>query len=82
MLYVHPGAAGQGTGTMLADALERLAAGRGSEEITVEASDAALGFFEKRGYTARTRNTVSLGGEWLANTTMSKTLTPQKGTLQ
>jgi len=25
---------------------------------------------------------VSLGGEWLANTTMSKTLSPQKGTLQ
>jgi putative acetyltransferase len=82
MLYVHPGAAGQGVGAMLADALERLAAGRGSKELTVEASDTARGFFEHRGYSARTRNTVALGGEWLANTTMSKTLTPPTGTLQ
>ncbi len=82
LLYVHPEAAGQGAGTMLADALEKLAAGRGSKELTVEASDSARGFFEKRGFVARTRNTVSLGGEWLANTTMSKTLPPQKGTLQ
>ncbi|HTV37925.1 MAG TPA: GNAT family N-acetyltransferase, partial [Xanthobacteraceae bacterium] len=82
MLYVHPGAAGQGAGAMLADALEKLAAGRGSKELTVEASDTARSFFERRGYSARTRNTVSLGGEWLANTTMSKSLAPQKGTLQ
>ena len=82
MLYVHPGAAGQGAGAMLADALEKLAAGRGSKELTVEASDTARSFFDRRGYSARTRNTVSLGGEWLANTTMSKSLAPQKGTLQ
>jgi len=82
MLYVHPIAAGQGAGAMLADALEKLAAARGSKEISVEASDSARGFFEKRGFVARTRNTVSLAGEWLANTTMSKTLSPQKGTLQ
>jgi putative acetyltransferase len=82
MLYVHPAAAGQGAGAMLADALEKLAAGRGSTELTVDASDSARGFFEKRGFVARTRNTVALGGEWLANTTMSKTLSPQKGTLQ
>jgi len=82
MLYVHPAAAGQGAGAMLADALEKLAAGRGSTELTVDASDTARGFFEKRGFTARTRNTVALGGEWLANTTMTKTLPPQKGTLQ
>jgi len=82
MLYVHPAAAGQGAGAMLADALEKLAAGRGSAELTVDASDSARGFFEKRGFAARTRNTVALGGEWLANTTMTKTLSPQKGTLQ
>ena len=82
MLYVHPAAAGQGAGAMLADALERLAASRGSTELTVEASDSARGFFEKRGFVARTRNTVPLGGEWFANTTMSKTLAPQTGTLQ
>jgi putative acetyltransferase len=74
MLYVHPAAAGQGAGTMLCDALEKLAAARGSKELSVDASDAARGFFEKRGFVARTRNTVSLAGEWLANTTMVKSL--------
>jgi len=74
MLYVHPVAAGQGAGAMLCDALEKLAAARGSKELTVEASDTARGFFEKRGFKAQQRNTVSLAGEWLANTTMSKPL--------
>jgi len=74
MLYVHPTAAGQGAGAMLCDALEKLAAARGSKELTVDASDAARGFFEKRGFSAQSRNTVSLGGEWLANTTMTKPL--------
>ena len=75
MLYVHPAAAGQGAGAMLADALEKLAAARGTKELTVDASDAARGFFEKRGFSAQSRNTVSLGDEWLANTTMTKPLT-------
>ena len=74
MLYVHPAAAGQGAGAMLCDALEKLAAARGAKEITVDASDAARGFFEKRGFSAQSRNTVSLGDEWLANTTMTKPL--------
>jgi len=74
MLYVHPAAAGQGAGAMLCDALEKLAAARGSKEITVDASDAARGFFDKRGFSAQSRNTVSLGDEWLANTTMTKPL--------
>ena len=75
MLYVHPAAAGQGAGGMLIDALEKLAAGRGTKELSVEASDTARGFFEKRGFTAKTRNTVFRAGEWLANTTMVKPLT-------
>ena len=75
MLYVHPAAAGQGAGAMLCDALEKLAAARGGKEISVDASDAARGFFEKRGFSAQSRNTVSLGDEWLANTTMTKPLT-------
>ena len=74
MLYVHPAAAGQGAAAMLCDALEKLAAARGAKELTVEASDTASGFFEKRGFSARTRNTVTLGGEWFANTTMTKPL--------
>jgi putative acetyltransferase len=74
MLYVHPAAAGQGAGAMLCDALEKLAAARGSKELLVEASDTARGFFERRGFTAQSRNTVLRAGEWLANTTMTKPL--------
>jgi putative acetyltransferase len=74
MLYVHPGAAGQGVGSMLADALEKLAGGRGANALTVDASDNAQEFFTKRGYVAKQRNSVTVNGEWLANTTMQKTL--------
>jgi putative acetyltransferase len=79
MLYVHPVAAGQGAGAMLCDALERLAAARGTKELTVDASDSARDFFERRGFVAKTRNTVSVGGEWLANTTMVKPLAAPPG---
>jgi len=74
MLYVHPAATGQGVGAMLCDALEKLAAVHGTSELSVDASDSARGFFERRGFSAKTRNTVALGGEWLANTTMVKPL--------
>ncbi len=74
MLYVNPAAAGQGAGAMLCDALEKLAGARGIKEITVEASDTARGFFDKRGFVARTRNSISVAGEWIANTTMTKSL--------
>jgi putative acetyltransferase len=74
MLYVHPGAAGQGVASMLCDALEKLAGGRGAKSLTVDASDNAVEFFAKRGYVAKQRNTVTVNGEWLANTTMQKTL--------
>ena len=72
MLYVHPAAAGQGAATMLTDALEKLAGARGATKLTVEASDTAHDFFSRRGYTAKSRNTVLRGDEWLANTTMEK----------
>jgi putative acetyltransferase len=74
MLYVHPSAAGQGVASMLCDALEKLAGGRGTKSLSVDASDNAEGFFLKRGYAAKQRNTVTVNGEWLANTTMQKTL--------
>ena len=74
MLYVHPDAAGQGAGATLADALEKLAGARGAEKLTVDASDTARGFFEHRGYVAQSRNSISIGDEWLANTTLTKTL--------
>ena len=74
MLYVHPGAVGEGVASMLCDALERLADGRGTKSLTVDASDNAAEFFAKRGYVAMQRNTVTVNGEWLANTTMQKKL--------
>ncbi|MGX1170856.1 GNAT family N-acetyltransferase [Bradyrhizobium sp. NC92] len=74
MLYVHPAVAGQGIATMLVDALEKLAGGRGAKSLSVDASDTAEGFFAKRGYTAQQRNSVTMNDEWLANTTMKKTL--------
>jgi putative acetyltransferase len=74
LLYVHPGVAGQGVATMLVDALEKLAGARGAKSLTVEASDTAEPLFRKRGYVAMQRNTVTINGEWLANTTMQKTL--------
>jgi len=77
MLYVHPAVAGQGVGTMLVDALEKLAASRGTPRLVVEASDSARDFFLGRGYVAQQRNSVSHQGEWLANTTMEKRLAPR-----
>ncbi len=74
MLYVHPGAAGQGAASVLCDALEKLAGSRGATSLTVDASDNAQSFFAKRGYVAKQRNSVTINGEWLANTTMQKTL--------
>ena len=74
LLYVTPDAAGQGVGTTLVDALERLASARGAKALMTNASDTARPFFEKRGYVAQSRNTVLINGEWLANTSMTKTL--------
>lgn len=80
MLYVHPAVAGQGVAAMLVDALEKLAGARGAARLKVDASDTALGFFQKRGYVAQQRNSVTVGDEWLANTTMHKQLA--KGSVQ
>ena len=78
MLYVHPAVAGQGVAAMLVDALEKLASSRGAAKLTVDASDSARGFFEKRGYVAQQRNSISIGGEWLANTTLHKQLAAKR----
>ena len=80
LLYVHPAVAGQGIGAMLCDALERLAASRGTARLLVDASDSARGFFEQRGYVGQRRNTVLRGDEWLATTTMEKKLMPKGST--
>ena len=77
MLYVLPGAVGQGVATTLVDACEKLAKARGAAEIKTQASDTAQGFFKKRGYEARQRGTVALGDEWLGRTEMRKRLDAQ-----
>lgn len=76
MLYVHPDFAGEGVGTALADALEKIAGARGTEAVTVDASDTAVPFFERRGYVATQRNSVPRDDQWLSNTTMVKRLAP------
>jgi putative acetyltransferase len=74
MLYVHPAVAGRGIGAQLCDAIEKLAAARGAAKLTADASDTALGFFMRRGFVPQRRNSVSRNNEWLANTTVEKTL--------
>ncbi|MFV0279164.1 MAG: GNAT family N-acetyltransferase [Rhodoblastus sp.] len=76
LLYVAPEHARAGVATALADAIEKLAAARGLKEIETDASDVAHDFFKGRGYLSVQRNTVSLNGEWFANTTMKKQLAP------
>ena len=78
MLYVHPAVAGQGVGSMLLDALEKLEAGRGSAQLVADVSDSAQSFFKRRGFVPKQRNTMPLGNEWLANTTMEKKLTAKE----
>jgi putative acetyltransferase len=74
LLYVLPSAARLGVGTLLIDALERLAAARGGSKLSVDASDTAEPFFAGRGYLPTSRNTRIVGDEWLGNTTMLKQL--------
>jgi putative acetyltransferase len=74
MLYVDPAFAGQGAGRTLVDALTRLAAARGAKRLTTEASDVSKPLFERLGFSAQKRNLVRVGDQWLANTTMTKTL--------
>ena len=74
MLYVHPYFAGEGVGSTLADALERIAAARGSKSISADASETATTFFEARGYVAMQRNSIPIEDQWLTNTTMRKDL--------
>jgi putative acetyltransferase len=74
MLFVAPAVAGRGVGAMLLDALIKLAGARNVQKLTSEVSDKARPTFERQGFVAERRNMVRIGGEWLANTTMSKTL--------
>jgi putative acetyltransferase len=74
MLFVDPECARRGVGLALVDALTKLAQARGAQRLTTEASDVAKPLFERQGFTAQKRNLVRKGDQWLANTTMTKTL--------
>jgi putative acetyltransferase len=74
MLFVDPEGARQGVGRALVDALTKLARARGAKRLTTEASEVAKPLFERQGFTAQKRNLVRVGDQWLANTTMTKTL--------
>jgi len=74
MIYVAPERARQGVATTLLDAVTRIAAARGASKLTADVSDTAKPLFEKQGFVGQRRNLVTLGEQWLANTTMSKTL--------
>jgi len=77
MLYTAPDFARRGIAAFLCQAIEMLAQGRKALALKVQASDSAYSFFEKRGFVPMQRNTVSLRGEWLANTSMRKELQPE-----
>jgi putative acetyltransferase len=74
MLFVDPEFARQGAGGALIEALTRLAQARGAKRLTVDASDSARPLFDRQGFSAERRNLVRVGDQWLANTTMVKTL--------
>lgn len=76
MLYVYPRAVRRGIGTLLLNAIERLAAGRGSRQLDVDSSDTARPFFEALSFIPQSRQTLSIGDQWLGNTRMTKVLKP------
>ncbi|HMN37886.1 MAG TPA: GNAT family N-acetyltransferase [Hyphomicrobium sp.] len=77
MLYVHPHHAGEGVGSALCEALEKIAAARGAQSITADSSETAVLFFEGRGYVPVRRSSVPVDDMWLTNTAMTKPLKPQ-----
>jgi putative acetyltransferase len=80
LFHMHPAVAGNGAGRMLYEAIEKLSVARRTPQLTVHASDTAREFFVHRGFTAEQRNTISVGNEWLANTTMKKKLAANEDT--
>ena len=66
---------------MLFDALEKLAAARGAAAPDGRRQRHRARILRaQRGFTPQQRNTVSVGNEWLSNTTMKKKLAANEDT--
>ena len=74
MLYTHPDFARRGIATYLLRATETLARGRKAARLKAEVSDTAHPLFMRHGFVPLRRNSVLVGEEWLANTSMEKVL--------
>ncbi len=76
MLFVHPSVAGQGIASMLVDAFGKTGGARAARKtLTVDASDTAGAAVQEARLCRQTaQHRHALNGEWLANTTMQKTL--------
>ena len=66
LLYVSPTEIRQGVASALCDALEKLAAARGAQKLTVDSSDTAEPFFKQRGYVLQSRNTRIIDADALS----------------
>ena len=78
MLYVHPAATGQGVGAMLVDALEKLAGSRGEAKLASMRATARAASSRNVVMSPQQRNSISIGDEWLANTTLHKQLAAKR----
>ena len=72
--YVHSALARQGVGSLLYDAVEKLAGARGINALSVDASDTAKPFFDAKRFEAQHRQTVEIGDYYIGNTRMTKVL--------
>ena len=73
-LYVHSALARHGVGSLLLNAVEKLAGAREIKALAVDASDTAKPFFDAKGFEAKHRQTAEIGDYYIGNTRMTKTL--------
>lgn len=72
--YCHPDAVGTGVGRALYAEAEELALSSGLETLHVEASESALGFFQRAGFRTTARRDFERNGVTLHNYAMEKRL--------
>ncbi len=74
LFYCSPETAGSGVGAQLYEAVEALARQRGGPRLYSEASEAALSFFLKRGFTNLHRRDLMIGDVAIHNYAVEKML--------